>query len=57
MQHQELVRRDSELGVCSTVVIAELDFVGTVKQFHDGANLTTHESVLREIREQRDNVQ
>ena len=39
MQDQELVRFQRELRVRLSLIVRELDLIGTVEQLHDGANL------------------
>jgi len=58
MQEEQLLRGQSKLGICLAFVVHELDFKHTVSQaFNDSANLSTHQSLLWHIREQRHHVE
>ena len=39
MQHQELVGQQRELGVGRPFVVGEFNLIGTIQEFHDGADL------------------
>ena len=57
MQDQELVGLEREFGVGPSFIVAEFDLIGTVEEFHDRADLTPNQAMLRQIREQSNNVQ
>jgi hypothetical protein len=50
MQNEQLVAADGELSVRSAFVVAELDLIGVVEQFHNCANLPADQSMFRQIR-------
>jgi len=57
MQDRELISFEREFGIGLSFVVAELDPMGTVEEFHDRTDLTANQVMLRQIREQSNNVQ
>jgi len=58
VQHQEDVRIESQFGVGTSVIVAELDLVRTVVELlHDRTHLSADESVLRQVHEESDDVE
>ena len=53
MQYEQLICGQRQLGVCLTFVVDEFHFEHVVgKMFDDGADLSAHQALLWQVREQ-----
>lgn len=57
VEDEQLIRFQCKLGVCLPRIVGELDFVRAVEDLHHSAHLASHESVLRQIVEQRNDIE
>jgi hypothetical protein len=57
MEDQKPIRFQCEFSVRLPVVIAELDLIGPIQEFHHRSDLAANQTVLGQVRQERNDIE